>query len=472
MSIVFKRTKILATVGPAVHSPEKMLAIMEAGVNGFRINFSHGGEPDRLEQIAWIRQASQKLEKPVAILQDLQGPKIRLGDLKDNMLAVKEGDILTLDYELKEHNGDLNLPVQYNIAEKMKVGEMLYMFDGKIRTEVVEIPSETVVKVEVKNEGFLMSRKGLNLPDTDFGGDILTSKDIEDLEWGAGQDFDYVALSFVQSAGDITDLRARLAELGSRAHIIAKIETKSAIRPENLEEIVRVSDGVMVARGDLAVEAGAEIVPVVQRRIVALCRKHGKLCIVATQMMASMVDQPEPTRAEISDVANAVFQGADSVMLSDETSVGKYPVETVKAMRKAIVYTQENSEVMMVDKSEARRKTDAALSYSAVNLAHDVGAKAIIAETHTGATAVNIAAFRPNMPIISVTDSPETAQKLVLNYATRSYVRPGGLGAASRLAEELKETGYFDADPVTVVIVSGYSPGEPGTTNNIQVQVL
>ena len=445
---------------------------MDAGVNGFRINFSHGGEPDRLEQINWIREASKNSGKPVAILQDLQGPKIRLGILKDNMLNVNPGDILTLDSSLAEHDGSFTLPVQFNLAEKMKVGEPLYMFDGKIHSVVTEIASDTAVRVEVQNTGFLMSRKGLNLPDTDFGGDILTQKDIDDLEWGAKQDFDYVALSFVQTAGDIIDLRARLVELGSNAHVIAKVETKAAIRPENLEEIIRVSDGVMVARGDLAVEAGAEIVPVVQRRIIALCRKHGKLGIVATQMMGSMVDNPEPTRAEVSDVANAVIQGADTVMLSDETANGKYPLETVKAMRKTVMYTQEYSEVMAVDKGEARRKTDAAISYSAVRLAQDINAQAVIAETSSGATAVNIAAFRPNMPIISVTDRQETAQKLALSYATRSYVRPSGFESAGKLAEELKNEGYFGDEPTTLVLVSGHSPGKPGTTNNIQVRVI
>lgn len=472
MSTIFKRTKILATVGPATHSAEKIAAIMDAGVNGFRINFSHGGAPDRLEQINWIREASKNSGKTVAILQDLQGPKIRLGILKDNMLTVKPGDILTLDSSIEEHDGGFALPVQYNLAEKMKVGEPLYMFDGKVHSVVTEIAGETAIKVEIKNDGYLMSRKGLNLPDTDFGGDILSAKDIEDLEWGSSQDFDYVALSFVQTAGDITDLRARLVELGSSAHVVAKIETKSAIRPENLEEIIRVSDGVMVARGDLAVEAGAEIVPVIQRRIVALCRKHGKLSIVATQMMGSMVDNPEPTRAEISDVANAVIQGSDVVMLSDETANGKYPLETVQAMRKAIMYTQENVDVMPVDKDEARKMTDAAISYSAVRLAQDIKADAIIAETSSGATAVNIAAFRPNLPIISVTDHVDTAQKLSLSYANRSYVRPSDPEAAGKLAEELKAEGYFGADSVRLVLVSGYKPGEPGTTNNIQVRVL
>lgn len=468
---VFKRTKILATIGPATFSQEKVFQLLDAGVNGIRMNFSHGDNESRLEQINWVRTASQRLGKPVAILQDLQGPKIRLGILKDNMLDVKAGDMLILDSEIAEHDGSFNLPVQYNLAEKMKVGEPLYMFDGKIKTIVREIVSSTAIRVEVQNDGFLMSRKGLNLPDTDFGGDIMTPKDIADLEWGAKQDFDYVALSFVQKADDIIDLRQRLVELGSTVDIIAKIETKSAVDPENLEEIVKASDGVMVARGDLAVEAGAEIVPVMQRRIIALCRKYCKLVIVATQMMGSMVDNPEPTRAEVSDVANAVIQGADVVMLSDETANGKYPIETVRAMRKTIIYTQEHSEVMMVDKTEMREKTDAILSYTAAQLARRIKARAIIAETNTGATAVNVGAYRPNLPIVCVTENVKTAQKLALSYASRPYIRPNELNAATKLAEELKREGYFGEDPVTVVLVSGHHP-EPGKTDNIQIKTL
>ena len=468
---VFKRTKILATIGPATFSQEKVFQLLDAGVNGIRMNFSHGDNESRLEQINWVRTASQRLGKPVAILQDLQGPKIRLGILKDNMLDVKAGDMLILDSEIAEHDGSFNLPVQYNLAEKMKVGEPLYMFDGKIKTIVREIVSSTAIRVEVQNDGFLMSRKGLNLPDTDFGGDIMTSKDIADLEWGAKQDFDYVALSFVQKADDIIDLRQRLVELGSTVDIIAKIETKSAVDPENLEEIVKASDGVMVARGDLAVEAGAEIVPVMQRRIIALCRKYCKLVIVATQMMGSMVDNPEPSRAEVSDVANAVIQGADVVMLSDETANGKYPIETVRAMRKTIIYTQEHSEVMMVDKTEMREKTDAILSYTAAQLARRIKARAIIAETNTGATAVNVGAYRPNLPIVCVTENVKTAQKLALSYASRPYIRPNELNAATKLAEELKRGGYFGEDPVTVVLVSGHHP-EPGKTDNIQIKTL
>ena len=407
------------------------------------------------------------------MLQDLQGPKIRLGVLNDNRHDVKKGDEIVLDYAA-EHNGNI-LPVQYNLAEKVKVGEPIYLFDGKIRTTVKAITSETAITLTVENDGFLMSKKGINLPDTDFGGDILTEKDLSDIEFGATQDYDYVALSFVQSDEDITNLRQILVSHGSDAHIIAKVETKAAIQPEMLEAIVKASDGVMVARGDLAVEAGPEVVPIVQRRIIALCRKYGKLCIVATQMLASMVDAPEPTRAEVSDVATAVEQGADVVMLSDETANGSYPVEAVAAMRKTIMYTQENWPVNSVEHTpvgvDGSKRN--AISRAAVTVAEEVGATAIIAETTSGATASNIAKMRPHLPICAVTSSPRTAQQLALTYATRSFVRPDGEKAGLELARELQAQQYFgEIESMVAVIVSGKQPGVVGGTDTVRVRVI
>ena len=472
MSVIFKRTKILATLGPPTNNYESIKALAQAGVNGFRLNFSHGTYEERDQQIAWIRQASKELGKPVAILEDLQGPKIRLGNLLEN-IHVDKGDELILDHAV-EHEGALTLPVQYNLAEKVKPGEPLYIFDGKIRTTVLEITSETAIKVRVENPGTLMSRKGINLPDTDFGGDILTPKDLKDVEYGADKDIDYVALSFVQSPDDINNLRQILVGLGSDAQIIAKIETKAAINDETLEEIVKVSDGIMVARGDLAVEAGAELVPIVQRRIIALCRKYGKLSIVATQMMASMVDAPEPTRAEVSDVANAVIQGADTVMLSDETANGQYPLQTVAAMKKVILYTQDHAAVNPIEGIvKMKNHQQDAISTAAVSLAEQLKVDAIICETKSGATAANIAAHRPNLPIISVTSTPRAAQQLALSYANRSYVREDGEKAGYDLAKELKAEGYFgDKDIATVAIVSGRQPGLIGATDTIRVRVL
>ncbi len=473
MNTIFKRTKILATLGPVTNNPESVKKLMQAGANGFRLNFSHGNYEERLEQVEWIRAASAELNRPVAILQDLQGPKIRLGALNDNNQPVKKGDEIVLDYAA-EHNG-LTMPVQYNLAEKVKVGEPIYLFDGKIRTTVIEIPSETAIKLRVENDGTLMSKKGINLPDTDFGGDILTPKDMADIEFGADKDFDYVALSFVQSEEDINNLRQILVGLGSTAHIIAKVETKAAIKPETLEAIVMASDGVMVARGDLAVEAGAEIVPIVQRQIISLCRKHGKLSIVATQMMASMVDAPEPTRAEVSDVATATIMGADTVMLSDETANGSYPIESVAAMRKTIMYTQENWEVdgssdQIVSAEESRRN---AIARAAVNIAQELNVTAIIAETKSGATAENIAAGRPHLPICAVTSSPRAAQQLALTYATRSFIRPDGDKAGLELAKELHAQRYFGEDgALTTVIVSGRQPGVTGGTDTLRVRII
>lgn len=462
MSKLFKRTKILATIGPSTNSAEKIEEVIMAGANGCRLNCSHGSNEERDQQIKWIREAATKKGRSVAILQDLQGPKIRLGFLKDNHLDLKTDDELILESaEGFEHNGGMTVPVQYNLAEKVKVGEHLSMFDGKVKSEVIEIVSDTAIKVKVKNDGFIMSKKGLNLPDTDFGGDILTPKDISDIEYGANCDYDYVSLSFVQSASDIVNLKQRLLSLGSTAKVIAKIETKKAISSdEHLEEIVKASDGIMVARGDMAVEAGAEVVPMVQRKLIAMCRAHSKLCIVATQMLSSMVDSPEPTRAEVSDVATAVVQGADVVMLSDETANGKYPLETVKAMKKVILYTQNHSKVAPISKSPVGEKSEIydAISNTAARLAEKINADVIVAQTASGVTATTMAAMRPNVPIISVTPNPRVANQLALTYANAAFVRPYSEDFGYDLAKELKGN-YLQTEEgknnLLAVIVSG-----------------
>lgn len=473
MNTIFKRTKILATVGPITSTREGIQSLIENGANGIRLNFSHGSYEERLEQIPWIREASEAVGRQVAILQDLQGPKIRLGTLNDNRYEVYAGDEIILDHAA-EHDGNV-LPVQYNLAEKVNPGEPIYIFDGKIRTTVVEKTSDTAIKVRVENDGILMSKKGINLPDTNFGGDIITPKDMEDIEFGADKDIDYVALSFVQTADDIHYLRQIMLSHGSTAHIIAKIETKVAIKPENLEEIVKASDGVMVARGDLAVEAGAEVVPVVQREIISLCRKHSKISIVATQMMASMVDSPEPTRAEVGDVATAVILGADAVMLSDETANGSYPFAAVSAMRDTILYTQEHAEVdpLIGATAESSAPRRSAISRAAVQVAEELRVTTIVAETKSGATAETLAALRPQLPIMAVTSSQRVAQQLALTYATRSFLRPDGERAGYNTAKESFANGAFgDVDKVVVVLVSGRQPGISGETDTIRVRMI
>ena len=477
MSKLFKRTKILATVGPAVFDEDKIKEMVYAGVNGFRLNFSHGSYEERDEQIRMIRKYAAERGKSVSILQDLQGPKIRLGELKDNHLDLKAGDELVLDYAIKEHDGSLNLPVQYNLAEKVKVGEPIFLFDGKVKTIVRDIVSSTAIKVEVQNDGYVMSRKGINLPDTDLGGDIITPKDMADIEFGAGRDFDYVAMSFIQSADDINRLRQILVSHGSTAKIIAKIETKKAVESDEvMEEIVKATDGIMIARGDMAIEAGAEVVPIVQRKLIAFCRQYSKICIVATQMMASMVENPEPTRAEVSDVATAVILGADAVMLSDETANGKYPIETIREMKKVILYTQANTRIMSLDALPTGSfKNYDAISFAAVKLAEEINADLIAVATKSGATARAIAAQRPNMPIVSVTSDPRVAGQLALTYANSAFVREYDENYAFDAVQDLKADGYLKLpegrDTLKVVLVSGLRD-EEGGTNSIQIRKI
>lgn len=467
--MTFKRSKILVTLGPATNSYEAIERLIEAGVNGFRLNFSHGSYEERDQQISWIREASGKIGKPVAVLQDLQGPKIRLGELQADM-PVKAGDEIRLVYGAT-HDGT-TVPVQYDLSKKVQTGERLYIFDGKIRTEVTSVePEQAAVVVRILNGGTLMNRKGINLPDTDFAGDILTEKDLRDIDYGADKDIDYVALSFVQSADDIVKLKQLLADQGSTAKVVAKIETKAAIEPSMLEEIVKVSDAVMVARGDLAIETGAENVPIVQRNIIGLCQQYGKISIVATQMMASMVDAPEPTRAEVSDIANAVITGADCLMLSDETANGAYPFDAVATMKRVILRTQDQVPVRPIYFRAERTDRQDSISSAAVTLAGQVQAEAIVAETRSGATAFSIASHRPSLPIISVTSSARVAQQLALLYANKSFQRPDGERAGLDLARELCDSKFFDC-PTTIVLVSGRQPGLAGGTDTIRVRTL
>lgn len=466
---VFKRAKILATIGPATHSYEMVEKMIRAGANGIRLNFSHGSHEERLEQIPWIRKASEVCQKPVAILQDLQGPKIRLGDFDAPRIDVTVGQELRLAYGVP-YDGANTIPVQFDLSLKVKPGERIYIFDGKVRTTALSI-EPGVVTVRVENDGYLMKRKGINLPDTDFGGDILTKKDMDDIEFGLTQDIDYVALSFVQTAADVIKLKQILRDRGSNAKVISKIETQAAISEENLEAIVKESDAVMVARGDLAVETSPEIVPIVQRKILALTQKHGKIGIVATQMLISMVENPEPTRPEVSDIATAVITGTDCLMLSDETANGKYPIEAIKTMKRVIMYTQENAPVRPLFYREEHTGIQDAISSAAITLAHQVNAKAIVCETNTGATAYSIAAHRPSMPIISVTSDARVAQQLTLLYANKSYLRPNGEHAGLTLAKELRQQDIFEPNS-TIVLISGRQPGLTGGTDTIRVRVL
>jgi pyruvate kinase len=462
----FKRTKIIATIGPATDNYEAVLGLIEAGVNGIRLNFSHGTAEERTRQIKWIRKAAKAIGKPVAIIQDLQGPKIRLGDF-DGIVNVRKGQGLSFQYKA-DYAASGHLPTQYDLSKKVKRGEQIYLYDGKVRTTVTSVRAG-VVHVEAQNDGILIKRKGMNLPDTDFGGDIITAKDRADLVYGSARDIDYVALSFIQTAADIVRLRKLLKNMNSDAKVIAKIETRAAV--ENLEAIIKESDAVMIARGDLAVETPAESVPTVQRRIIGLGQRFAKPTIVATQMLASMSEAPEPTRAEVSDIATAVLVGADCVMLSDETAIGAYPIEAVETMKRVILYTENHLPLTVNFPDNNDHSRQASISAAILGLAANIDAKAIVAETKSGATALHIVSRRSNIPLIAVTSDVRTAQQLAIVFSVKAYVRPVDAMAAVKVTDWLRKNKVLHKGDV-IVTASGRYPGVVGTTDTIKVRVL
>lgn len=460
----FKQTKILASLGPASDSYKTVEALIDKGANGVRLNFSHGTHEEQGMRIKWARQASSKLNKPVAVVADLQGPKIRLGDLPPEGVELKFGHDVKFAYRADYPSTGI-LPIQYDLSKKVKVGETMFLWDGKLQAKVTKI-SGAVITAQILVGGTVTSRKGINLPDTDMGGDIITSKDLADVKYAASQECDYVALSFVQRAADIHRLRKYLRKLNSDMQIIAKIETPMALK--YIDEIVQASDGVMVARGDLAIEAGAEVVPVMQRKITGLTRKHRKFVIIATQMLASMVDNPHPTRAEVSDVATAAITQVDCVMLSDETNNGKYPVEAVKTMKRILAYTEENMPVRAVYADQGEVAKRAPLSAAAVSLAHQLNATMLVAETKSGDTALNLSDMRPNIPIIVATPHPRVAQKLAIIYGCRSYyIKDTKWAATEALGLIEKEKRLVRGQ--TAVLVYGYGPEHGSLTDTIRV---
>lgn len=464
----FKRTKIIATIGPSTDSPEKVHELIDRGANGIRLNFSHGSHEERRRQVAWVRQASSKLGKPVAVIQDLQGPKIRLGILEEP-LDVATGDKLLFAHQDRQDE-DI-LPIQYDLSGKVKPGHRMLIADGRVTTKVTAV-RQGLIHTQVVHGGKLSSRKGINVPDTDFKGDVITDKDRADIKFGLELGVDYIAQSFVQSAADIRRMRTYLKRLDSPAQIIAKIETKGAA--DRIKSIVAASDGVMVARGDLALETEPESVPILQRLIIGQCRKQGKISIVATQMLASMTDAPQPTRAEVSDVATAVILGVDAVMLSDETATGHFPGEAVDYMKRIIRYTEENSPVEPVFLLPEDHSVQNALASAVMTLAHQVQAVAIVAETASGSTARALATLRPTMPIIMVTHSPTVANQLAIVYGGKSYVRPKAKkagGAGEKMTTWLKRQKLLQKDDM-VIITSGKYPGKIGGTDTIKVRQI
>lgn len=465
MAFKFKRTKILASLGPASDSAEIVERLVRVGINGARLNFSHGNHEGHAQRIEWVRQASARTEKPVAVVADLQGPKLRVGDLPEVGVELSDGAEIRLQYR-GDYEQDQVIPLQYDFSDKVQPGEHMYLHDGKISAEVTAV-NGGVITATVQYGGRLFSRKGINLPDTDMSGDILTEKDYRDLDFITNNDVNYVALSFVQRASDVEQLRQHLDSMQSAIKIIAKIETKAAL--DNIEEILQASDGVMVARGDLAIEAGPEVVPVRQREIIRLAQRYGKIVIVATEMLASMKDSATPTRAEASDISAAVVRGADCLMLSEETASGDHPVEAVKVMKRISLYTEQNlpADPLYINLDDTSQGS--AIASAAITLAHQAQAKAIIAETATGKTARNIAAHRPQMPIIIATTNKRVAEELAIVYGGKSYYFDEPEGAGVRAINQLRDKGNLEVGDM-VVLTYGKQPGAPGGTDTIKVR--
>lgn len=412
----FKRTKIVATLGPASVQPEVLSKLITEGVNVCRINFSHGSHEDHEIAIKNIRETSKKLNKNIAILADLQGPKLRIGEVKDNQVFLEDGK--TIKFTTEECIGDENqLYMNYqNFPNDVQQGELILIDDGKLHLEILETNGINEVKAKVIHGGVLSSKKGVNLPNTKISLPSLTKKDLIDLEFALNHDIDWIGLSFVRTARDIIELKHIIKDKRKHSKVIAKIEKPEAL--EDIDMIISETDALMVARGDLGVEVPMQKVPLLQKELVHKCREAAKPVIIATQMMESMITNISPTRAEVNDVANAVMDGADAVMLSGETSVGKYPVDVIKAMTKIIkeIETFEgiyHHETFPEEGTNERFITDS-VCYNAVRLAQRVEAKAIITMTHSGYTAFKLSSQRPKARVIVFTSNKEALQILSL----------------------------------------------------------
>ncbi len=419
MKYLENKTKIIATIGPATSSREVLQQIIETGVNVCRINFSHGTHEDHLEVIEHIRSIEKELEVHVGILADLQGPKIRIGDMGEGR-EVALGDLI--QFSTDKSNTDAIWINYKDFPKDVQPGEHILLDDGKLKFEIVESDAEANVQAKVIFGGLLKSRKGVNLPDTKISMPCLTEKDLVDLAFALEHDIPWIGLSFVRSAEDVIELKTRIAKAGKSSKVIAKIEKPEAV--QNLDGIITEADALMVARGDLGVEIPLQEVPLIQKSIVKQCRNKAKPVIIATQMMESMIDSFAPSRAEVNDVANAVLDGADAVMLSGETSVGKYPVEVVSTMMKIVLRIEQsdqiyNTEIYPEDVPE-RFITDS-ICNSAAGLAKTAHATGIVSMTFSGYTAFKTASYRPNGFIFVFTANRKILDMLSLVWGVKAF---------------------------------------------------
>lgn len=451
------RTKIVATVGPACDTYDKLLELVRAGVNIFRLNFSHGTHEDKDRIIKLIREINDKEPYNIAILADLQGPKLRVGEIENGSMLIEPGQILTFQSRQKVVGNKESIYVSYpNLHEDVEVGNKILIDDGKLEVVVKEITKEGDIKVQVTYGGILSPKKGVNLPDTNISLPALTEKDLIDLEFIIGQEVDWVALSFVRKAEDIVDLKRRLAEKKSKSKVIAKIEMPSAL--VDLRNIILESDGVMVARGDLGVELPVEKVPMAQREIIRKCLHRAKPVIVATQMMESMIDRVKPNRSEITDVANAVLEGADAVMLSGETATGNHPALVVETMRKIILEVEKTEyrydrEEDLVPQPHSPSFLSDAVCYNACKLSNDTKAEALIGMTQSGYTAFMLSSYRPRCPLYIFTKERALVNQLSLSWGVRAFFYDEEESLDSIVTDQieiLKERGFVHTGDVVV----------------------
>ncbi len=418
-----KRTKIVATVGPACSTYEKLLELVKAGVNVFRLNFSHGAYDNKLVIIDFIRQINDTQPFNIAILGDLQGPKLRVGDLENGAIELADGSEFIFTTE-KMIGTSEKIYVSYpNLAKDVKLGERIFLDDGKMEVKVEEILNDTEVRISVTRGGTLTPKKGVNLPDSALTMPSLTEKDIADLEFIIDNNLDWVALSFVRKAQDIIELKERIKARKSKIKVIAKIEMPEAL--DNIRDIIVESDGIMIARGDLGVEVPVEQVPLIQKEIIRKCMRRAKPVIVATQMMESMMERTKPNRSEVTDVANAVLEGADAVMLSGETAMGHYPTLVVEMMTKIIreveksAYDYDRDDILTPQKHSPSLLSDA-LCYSACKMAKDVEANALIGMTQSGYTGFILSSYRPKAPLFIFSKEKTLINQLSLSWGVRA----------------------------------------------------
>ena len=473
MSVRHRRTKIVATLGPASSSPEMIIRLIEAGVNVFRLNFSHGTRDMHRENIELIRREADRMERPVGVLQDLQGPKIRVGTFEDGKVTLKEGDTFTFTCSDDSPGNQERVGVTYTgLCKDVRPGDTLLLDDGRLAVEVVEQRNDHLV-TKVTLGGVLSNNKGINIPGADLSIPALTEKDVEDLIYGAELDVDWVAMSFVRSRDDLLLARHYMARAGSQAKLMAKIEKPGAV--ERFREILKEVDGVMVARGDLGVEMPPERVPQIQKSLIRMCMEAGKPVITATQMLESMISNPTPTRAEASDVANAIYDGTDAVMLSAETAVGQYPAQAVEMMDR-IARTVEGDERYRSDMREhtpAPEDTTAdAVSLGAVQMAYNLGAELIVSFTASGNTALRVSRNRPGTPILAITPNERPYRQLAVAWGVVPHLSDE-IHSTDEMVEAatkaIRTTGLA-SEGARFVITAGVPFGMRGTTNLIRVE--